>query len=399
MSGPLFTKPTRRTLVFWASLAAVNLAAGVVVSSRPDRLSDLETIQRWGRHWLLGGENIYLDPEWAVDYPPNAIAVLSPLGLLPLEVAHPLWMLLNVAMALAAPYLAARFLRPHDPFRSIVLPILMFLCWGGVRTLTQFSLAALACSMAALTLADRAHVASGAWLGLAMMKPQVALPVFLWSVFTRRWMVALTSVAVAGALYAAFCLWSGGGPLAVSARYGEILATLHTGDAILAGISELRPLLVQLTGDPSTAGAIAAWTALSLLAAICVVGFQEGAVRTRVAYAAPPLVACWSLLTFYHLTYGFIILLPVMMLLALNDSDASPLRRALFWLLQLGMMFDIPGLSRRAGLQDTAIYASVLSHADRFLVVTLFAGLVVLAWRESAPAEFGHRATETLSSD
>ena len=68
-------------------------------------------------------------------------------------------------------------------------------------------------------------------------------------------------------------------------------------------------------------------------------------------YAAPPLVACWSLLTFYHLTYGFVVLLPVMMLLALNDARPSILRKTLFWLLQLGMMFDIPGLSRRAGLE------------------------------------------------
>jgi hypothetical protein len=46
------------------------------------------------------------------------------------------------------------------------------------------------------------------------------------------------------------------------------------------------------------------------------------------------------------------------------------------------MMFDIPGLSRRAGLDDTALYANVLAHADRALMVALFVGLVALAWRE-----------------
>ena len=34
---------------------------------------------------------------------------------------------------------------------------------------------------------------SGACLGLALMKPQVAVPVFLWSVFTRRWTLVLTA--------------------------------------------------------------------------------------------------------------------------------------------------------------------------------------------------------------
>ncbi len=382
MSGPLFTKPSRRALIFWASLAAINVAAGVVVSSHPYRLTDLESVQAWGRDWLLGGEDIYYPAESAVDYPPNAVVLLSPLGLLPLGAAYPIWMLLNIGLAIYAPYLAARFYRPHDPFRVIVLPMLMFLCWGGVRTLTQFTLVALTLSMAALILADRNRIASGAWLGLAMMKPQVAAPIFLWSLFTRRWILALTSMATAGALYAVFCLWSHADPVFVLARYAGILAMHHTGEAILAGISEFRPLIAQLIGEPSEVDAIAGSIAVGLLAGICVAGMQEGRVRKRVLYAAPPLVACWSLMTFYHLTYGFLILLPVLMLLALHDMESSRLRRTLFWLLQLGMMFDVPGLSRRAGLVDTALYANALSHADRALMVTLFVGLVILAWRE-----------------
>ena len=126
--------------MFWAGLAVLNLTAGVVVSSQPHRLYDLETMMRWGRYWLVEGADIYDDGPWgSVDYPPNAIVLLSPLGLLPLGATHPIWVVLNIAMAAAAPYCAARFLRPHDSFRVIALPILMFLCWGGVRTLTQFS--------------------------------------------------------------------------------------------------------------------------------------------------------------------------------------------------------------------------------------------------------------------
>jgi len=349
VSGPLFTKPTRRALIVWGSLAALNLAAGAVVSSQPERLFDLDSIQRWGRLWLIGGENIYQLADSAVDYPPNAIVVLSPLALLPIEVAHPIWMMLNVAMAILAAYLAARFFRPHDPFRVIVLPILMFLCWGSVRTLTQFSLAAVMFGMSAMLLADRSRAASGVWLGLAMMKPQVAVPVALWSLFTRRWIVVLSSAAVAGTLYAVFCLRSQSDPWMVLVRYAGILATLHTGEAVLEGISELRPLIAQVAAGSSSTDAIAGSIALSLLAFVAVAGVLEGAARKNVLYAAPPLVACWSLLTFYHLTYGFVVLLPVLMLLALNNSERSQLRKVLFWLLQLGMMFDIPGLSRRAG--------------------------------------------------
>jgi hypothetical protein len=296
-------------------------------------------------------------------------------------VAHVLWIVLNVAMAIAAPYLAARFLRPHDPFRVIALPILMFLCWGGVRTLTQFTLVALACAMAAMVTASRPALA-GLWLGLAMMKPQVAVPVFMWSLFTRRWAVVVSGVAVVGVLIAVFCLRSDAHPSLVTGAYVETLAIHHTGEAILAGLSELRPVIYQLMDDVSEVDAIASSIALGLGAGLTVAGFQEGAVRRRVLYAAPALVACWSLLTFYHLTYGFVILLPVMMLLALNDAPQSGLRKALFWTLQIGMMFDVPGVSRRVGLESTALFANVLAHADRALILTVFAGLVVLAWRE-----------------
>lgn len=369
--------------MFWTALATLNLAAGVVVSSQTHRLFDLESIMRWGHSWLVEGRNVYEIDGWAVAYPPNGVVVLSPLGLLPLGVVHPTWMLLNILMAILAAYCAARFFRPHDPLRVIALPILMFLCWGGVRTLTQFSLMTLVLSMAAMVLADRRHVISGACLGLALMKPQVAVPVLLWSVFTRRWTLVLTAVLTAGGLFALFCVRADAHPIRVVGRYAEILAVYHTGDAILAGLSELRPLIYQVVTDVSEVDAIASSIALGILAGICATGFQEGAVRKHVLYAAPPLVACWSLMTLYHLTYGFVILLPVMMLLALNDTRRSTLRQALFWILQLGMMFDIPGLSRRAGLAETALYVNVLAHADRALIVTLFVGLVALAWREA----------------
>ena len=382
--GPLFTKPSRRALTVWGALALLNLSAGVVVSSQAHRLYDLESMMRWGRYWLVEGANVYEPGSWgSVDYPPNAIVLLSPLGLMSLDMAHPIWLLLNLGMAVLAPYFAARFMRPHDPFRVVVLPVLFFLCWGGVRTLTQFTLIALTCSMAAMVTAVRRPLAGGVWLGLAMLKPQVAVPVFLWSVFTRRWTAALTSLVVVGGLIGVFCLRSDAPPAWVATRYAETLAVFHTGEAILAGLSELRPLIRQVVSDFSEVDAIAVSMALGLIAGIGVAGIQEGGSRTRVLYTAPPLVACWSLMTFYHLTYGFVILLPVLMLLALNDARRSTLRTSLFWLLQLGMMFDIPGLSRRAGLAGTPLFVNVLSHADRVLMISLFVGLVALAWREA----------------
>lgn len=391
--GPLFTKPRRGALIVWATLAMLNLVAGIFISSSPQRLTDLDTMSGWAGEWI-GGVNVYRVPDSYVDYPPNAIVLLSPLGLLPMGVAAPVWLVLNIGLVCLAPYLAARFFRPHDPFRVIALPVLMFLCWGGVRTLTQFTTFALALSMAALAVADRRPWGAGALLGLAMMKPHVALPVFLWAAFTRRWPVVLTSVALVAALFAAFCVWAWDTPMSVLIDYAEDVMVYYTGDASLSGLSELRPLIWQIAPDKSDVDAIVGSCAIGLLAAICVAGFQEGGVRKRVLYAAPPLVACWCLLTFRHLTYGFIVLVPVLMLLALNDAEQSPLRKALFWILQLGMMFDIPGLTRRMGLADTPLYANVFIHADRLLMLALFVGLVILAWRE--PPEPGVSFQRTI---
>ena len=371
--------------MFWAALAALNLMTGLMVSSQTHRLYDLESMMRWGQHWLLDGVNVYEAGHWGfADYPPNAIVMLSPLGLLPPAATHPIWMLSNVAMVVLAPYFAARFFRESDPFRVIALPVLMFLSWGGVRTLTQFTLVALTCSMAAIRVSERRPIVGGIWLGFALMKPQVAVPVVLWVMFTRRWGAMLASVGVVAGLCGVFCLRADAHPFSIAAGYIEILKIHHTGPSTLVGISELRPLIYQIVTDVSHADAIAGGIALALLAGICVIGFREGAVRKRVMYSAPPLVACWSLMTFYHLTYGFVILLPVMMMLALSDDGQSGLRRRLFWVLQIGMMFDIPGLSRRAGLADTPLFVHTLAHADRALMLTLFTGLVTLAWKKSS---------------
>ena len=160
----------------------------------------------------------------------------------------------------------------------------------------------------------------------------------------------------AGSLFAVFCVWSESDPFFVLGRYAEILAMHHTGDAILAGISEFRPLICSVgcrhvrSGRDCRVDRVLACCRASASSA-----FRKGRHTSECCMRRRRWSRCWSLMTFYHLTYGFVILLPVMMLLALNDTEPSRLRRTLFWLLQLGMMFDIPGLSRRAGLAETAL--------------------------------------------
>jgi glycosyl transferase family 87 len=380
--GPLFIKPTRPLLVFWAALAFLNLLAAVVLAEDPERAYDLDSMMRWGHAWLVDGLNVYQPTESVTDYPPNAIVLLSPLSLLPHSVAVPLWAAVNLVLALLAPYLAARFYRPFAPFRIILLPILMFLCWGGNRTLLQFTLVSLTLAMAALFFADRRPLMSGVCLGLALMKPQVAVPVLLWTLFTRRSRIACTAAGVVAIAFAIFCIRADAGPIEVVTRWIQILAEFHTDGSVFFGLSELRPLLMAMAPTGSNVDRVNGAIVIGLLAGICLAGFQEARIRTRLLYAAPPLAACWVLLAVRHLTYGFVVLLPVLMVLTLSGTERSRLRIAMFWLLQLSLMFDIPGLAYRAGLQGTPLYDGVLIHADRVLLIALFAGLVALAWKE-----------------
>jgi hypothetical protein len=380
--GPLFVKPTTSLLVFWAVLALLNVVAAVVLAGDPQRAYDLESIRQWGRAWLVDGLNVFQPADSIADYPPNAIVLLSPLSLLPDSVALPLWAAVNLVLVLLAPYLAARFYRPSARFRIIVLPILMFLCWGGNRTLLQFTLLALTLAMAALFLADRRPLTSGVCLGLALMKPQVAVPVLLWTLFTRRWRTAGAAAGIVALAFAVFCIRAHAVPIEVITRWMQILAVYHTDGSVLVGLSELRPLLMALVHNAPAVDRLNAAIAIGLFAGICVAGFRETRVRTGLLYAAPPLAACWALLVVRHLTYGFVILLPVLMVLTLSDSERSRLRIAMFWLLQLGLTLDIPGLARRAGMEGTPLFNAVLIHADRVLLIVLFAGLVALAWKE-----------------
>jgi hypothetical protein len=361
--------------------AILNLGAGLFIALQPDRASDIANVTGWTGDWLRG-QDPYANPDLILVYPPHAVVLLSPLALLPFDAAVGCWVMASVVFVFLSAYLAAKFFQPHAPFRSVLVPMLMFASWWGAHTLVEFSLAALALSMTAMLAAKRHPVASGACLGLALMKPQIAVPVLLWMVFTGRWKSVATAVATVATGTAIYCARVAASPVQVALHLVANMRTYYTGNAIMTGSTDLRPLIQLFVEDVGTVDLIAAVLALGLLAGICAMGFQEGRRRDDTLYAAPPLAACWSLMTFYHLSYGFVILVPVLMLLVFNDAPHSALRRRLFWTLQIGMMVNVPGLLRHSGGADAPLAAALIQHFDRFLTLGIFAGLVTLAWQE-----------------
>jgi hypothetical protein len=165
--------------------------------------------------------------------------------------------------------------------------------------------------------------------------------------------------------------------------YVSILQLIYSGDPNgLIGLAHLRPLLALAASRTATVDVLAGGIALILLAGICALGFAEGRRRPIVMYSAPALAGIWSLLTFYHLTYGFILLLPTAALLLWGDDAESQATRArIFWVLQAALMFDVPGLWRWFGpvISAPAALGAVLLHSDRVLAIALFVSMTVLA--------------------
>src|SRR5450756_417480 len=163
-SDILPARPRRALLVAWALMAILNLSAGLVITSWPERQGDLDMIEGWGQQWLVAGMNLYATDAMP-KYPPHAVVALSPLGILSHIWAVRVWTILNLCLAVVAPVLAVRIVRPLAAWPAIALPILMFLCWGGFRTLLQFSLVTLVFGLLSMKLADRRPAWSGVCLG------------------------------------------------------------------------------------------------------------------------------------------------------------------------------------------------------------------------------------------
>lgn len=358
----------------WAVMALLNLSAGVMVSTWPERQTDLDTIQRWGRTWLVDGADVYhLDLDFP-DYPPHAIVALSPLGLMGLQTAVWVWSGVNLALAVVAVYLAVRIRRPEVRAATLVVPMLMLLCWGGFRTLLQFSLLALVFGLAAMRSPDKHPVWSGVSLGLALMKPQIAAPFVLWALFTRRFRLVAISLAVVATGFLVYCLRAGSDPVAVTARYLTILRVFYSGDAIMLGLGQVRPLFLLVTSNAAFVDTASASVALVLLIAVCVLGLREGRDQRPVMYSAPALAGIWSLLTFYHLTYGFLLLLPTATLMLWQQKRTAERASWMFWALQLWLMFDPRTVWRYASpwLPASPELDFLSIHADRVLMPVLF---------------------------
>ena len=379
----------RRWLPLWAIVAVVNVGIGIVLSFDPDRAADFQTVRSWTTRWLFHGDDLYIAADSGTDYPPYAIVALSPISLLRGRTGVFVWASLNLLLLAAAPILAARAVRPRVRAGTVVCLAVVFLAWSGTKTLLQFSLLGVVLGLAAMTLAERRRDFSGVCLGLAMTKPQIGAPFLLWAILTRRWRVAAICALTILTGTLLFCIRAGVSPLRVATRYMEILTIYYWGTGAFAGVTKVEPLIGAWLAPYSTR-IVALVTSVALLAVVCMEGWTRGR-RPESLYPAPALAAIWSLLTFYHLTYGMVVLLPVAAVLLLaEDEGTARLRRLLFWFMQFALVADLAGVSRRiSGRLPSS--EPLFSHYYRVVLLILFVGVWLvlrktrLAYRKHPP--------------
>ena len=174
---------------------------------------------------------------------------------------------------------------------------------------------------AAIVWADRRPVSSAVCLAIALAKPQIAAPFALWMLFARRWRQTAAALGIVLLAFGVYCAGVGVSPVHVTADYISVVRLIYTGDDPMQGLAQVRPLIAAFA-DPATSDVVAGGIAAILLGGIVWLGMARRP-RPDGMSAALLLAPVWSLLTFYHLTYGFLLLLPTAATLLLSDEHKT----------------------------------------------------------------------------
>lgn len=339
-----------------AVLAALNLAAGLVLSAIPDRRQDFDQALGWARQWTEGAD-VY-GPDSIVNYPPNAIVMLA--ALLPLPGGAAIWIAANVILAIVFTTLAAS--------RAGIAPALALLALPAFRTPNQLSLAAFVPAFGGVLAGRSRPLASGALIGFSLAKPHLGLPALLWAVATRRWKTASLATGVAAALAYAHCAVAGVSALDTAWRYADALARRHNAPDFGAGETDLAFMGTAAFGWPPV---LVQSAVFALLCAVAWFVFRRRGDEWQL-YAALSLA---SLLGFRHLNYDLVLAAPALIWLWRHQSPRPK------WIAGVCLLFlvaSLPTVWRR--VEEVRAAAPALEpwvmHASRGALAVLFAAVL-----------------------
>jgi hypothetical protein len=368
-----FTRTLLTSAPWWLALGIANVLVGVAIALRPIGSRDVGWLWIWTRIWLQG-TNPY---HWPIpaDYPPWAVVLLSPLGMVPAGALPALWAAAGISLAIAVAWLGPKAAAVESP--PVRLAIGIFLSWAAVRYGLgngQFALLVVACGLAAVWLARRGSAWSGVLLGAAMVKPHLGIAFLAWAVVAARWRtigIAAVSLAAATVAFGARLQES---PLSVIVQYLRQVNREVRGEHALRGSVELRPLLESIIGDSPVAVAVhAAIVAAGFAAIVWTLSRQPPPGRERLAL---PLFCLWTLVSAFHNSYDLVLLWPVWVLLWERCQRRPHLIYSLA-AVQAALVIGVPGLWWKVG----GSAAGAGPHFDRVLVAGLLVYLVAVSSR------------------
>jgi hypothetical protein len=144
-------------------------------------------------------------------YPPTALMLLSPLGLLPFPAALGVYTVCSVVFFVAMLFLLARRLGAswRDPKRQFFFAFALAMAplHMGVQVVNM-NAAAVGCIFAALALRKQKPYVAGVAMAVAMcLKPQIAFLFFAYFWLKRYWKTAWTSLAASAGVFLGAELW------------------------------------------------------------------------------------------------------------------------------------------------------------------------------------------------
>jgi len=250
---------------------------------------------------------------------PSIVLLITPFSYLNWTAAKFLWMLVNIVILALLPFILLAIAGGRLSARysllfvagSYSLLATRALIGNGQTTAVIFILL-----LGTFWLARKgSRVASGITLGIATAKISLALPVFLWLLWTRRYRIAAIALAVQLTFFGALFIITGTSPIRSISSYISILL-LHVGNP---GI-HLSPFVVPNGGF-----------VLSILLAVILLIPVLIAFRQRRHHINPyyefillGILFVWSLLAGYHAVYDGVLALPLILgLLIISTSPNS----------------------------------------------------------------------------
>jgi len=348
-------------------VAVASLTFGVWKSSQPAALVDFQRVVDWSAQ-LEAGTSPYAG-ESDADYPPWALVTLAPINAIPSAAQVRVWIAINLLLAVV---IAALLVRVVDPSRLIHSPMLLavLLATGPFRVLGQFSVLSFALALSGARHAS--PVTGGVLLGLGLMKPQVGGAILLAHVFMRDWTRVGVALCVPMVLTLVAGVLTSTSPIQMLGDYGRVLDVVHGADVGLPGHTDVRAWLAPIIPAVITLPGAATLAAI-LLAPVALVAWRHRGSwspdRRLELYALCGVV---SLLSARHLSYDFLLILPVVV--AWRVGPRLP------WLVTSALLVaQVPGWWRQVfEPMGWPAHWGVLIELDRVLCIALFS---LLSWR------------------